>query len=364
MPDSIRMMLPRAGHLQVLLAGTVSLLITLAASAASAQTPIRDILSIEALPPEFYTFEPDEVWLEPQDSYWMSFSNWVMGQQEVQSERVQFLGAWADRTLSGSPRAAPNNASYLRLGFAAESRTGKLASIKPEGRFRLDAPTAQERLRVIVESESEELIPLGERRRDRQLTGDQRSDTGATGALRFLSDLTDTINLSNDVGARLRFPPDVFWRATARGNWALDDDWTLLLNQRFYYFHRDGWGESTWLGVTRELPADWNFLSASELVWVHKDRQFELSHTFDFYKRVNNRTELNPRFGVLGESQPGWRTTNYFADLTWRYRLHSTWLYGEIIPGIEFPREQRFRERLSLLLRLEMFFSGELRHRR
>lgn len=363
MSDLIRMMLRRRRLARVVIASSLAMFTFLTGGPAMAQPAIRDLLSVEALPPEFYTFEPDEVWLEPEDSYWMSFSNWVLGQQEVQSDRIQSLGAWADRTLSGSPRSAPNNASYLRVGFAAESETGELASIKPEARFRLDAPTAQERLRVIVESESQELIPLGERRRDRQLTDDQRSDTGATGALRFLSDLTDTINLSNDVGARLRFPPDVFWRATARGNWTLGDDWLMLLDQRFYYFHRDGWGESTWLGFNRGLPGDWNFLSASELVWVHKDRQFEVSHTFDFYKRVNNRTELNPRLGILGESKPGWRTTNYFADLTWRYRLHSTWLYGEVIPGIEFPRDEGFRERLSLLFRVEMFFSGELRHR-
>lgn len=337
--------------------------LALAGTSALSQPKIEELLSVDALPPEFYTFSPDEHWLEPEDSYWMSFSNWVMGQQHIQSERVQSLGAWADRTLSGSPRTAPNNESYLRLGFAAESRTGKLASIKPEARFRLDAPTAEERLRVIVESESEELIPLGERRRDRQLTSDERSNTGATGALRFLSDLTETVNLSNDVGIRLRTPPDAFWRATARGRWELNEDWRLLLDQRFYFFHRDGWGESTWVGFGRQLPRNWDFMSASEAVWVHKDRQFELSHTLNFFKRIDNRNEVNPRLGVFGQSKPNWQTTGYIADMTWRRRMYADWLYGEVIPALEFPRDESFKERFSLLLRVEMFFSGELRNR-
>ncbi len=327
------------------------------------QPAVQDLLSVEALPPEFYTFTPDEYWLEPQDSYWMSFSNWVLGQQQVQSERVQSLGEWADRTLSGSLRAAPNNESYLRLGFAAETRTSRLASFKPEARFRLDVPTAQERMRVIVESESEELIPLDERRRDRQLTSDDRSDTSATGAFRFLSDLTDTINLSNDLGVRLRTPPDAFWRATAKGRWDLDENWRLLLDQRFYYFHRDGWGESTWLGVSLGLPRGWTFLSASEAVWVHKDRQFELFQTVNFFKRIGNRNEVNPRLGVFGRSKPNWQATSFIADVTWRRRLHSDWLYGEVIPALEFPRDESFKDRFSLLLRVEMFFSGELRNR-
>ncbi len=319
-------------------------------------------LTPETLPPDFYTFSTDEFWRKPRDSYWINFSNWVIGQEHAQSERVEALGAWADRTLSGAPRAMPGNESYLRLGVAAESRTGKLANLEPEVRFRLDLPTAEEQLRVVLESESDELIPLGERSRSRQLTDDQRSDTDATGALRYLSVISDTVNLSNDVGARLRFPPDAFWRATARGNWQWTD-WRLGIRQRAYYFHRDGWGASTWLGFSRDIGNGWTFLASSEAVWVHDERQFDLAQVFDFHKRLNNRSELNPRLGVLGESQPTWRHTGYFADLTWRYRLYHDWLYGEVIPSIEFERDNHFKEDTALLFRLEMFFSGHVRQR-
>ncbi len=110
--------------------------------------------------------------------------------------------------------ALPNNESYLRLGgFAAESEYSDPAQFEPELRFRLDVPpTAEEKLRLVVESESEELIPLAERERDRQLTEPERTDTETTGALRFLTDVGDSINLSTDIGGRLRLPPELFWR--------------------------------------------------------------------------------------------------------------------------------------------------------
>lgn len=317
-------------------------------------------LTVESLPLDFYTFEPDEFWREPKDTYWLNFSNWVLGQHSVQSERVQNLGEWADRTLSGNPSAMPNNESYLRIGFAAESEYGDLAQFEPEARFKLDIPTVEEKLRLVIESESDELIPLSERRRDRQLTEDQRSDTDATGALRYLSELGDSINLTNDIGARLRFPPDAFWRARARGHWQLDPNWRFTVDQRLYYFHVDGWGERTWLGFDRLVYGGWRFLSASEAAWVHRDRNFELSQILSLYKRLNNRAELNPRLGILGESNPSWRTTNIFADMTYRYRLYDDWLYGEIIPAIEFPRDYRFKDRASLILRVELFFAGDL----
>lgn len=345
---------------------TALLLLTLPASLLAQEESLLEqpaawpYVSVDYLPPDFYTFHPDEYWREPRDSYWMSFSNWVLTQEDDHGQRVQALGEWADRTLSGSTFAAPNNESYLRVGFATESEYGDPAQFDPEVRFKLDVPTVEEKLRLVVESESDELIPLGESRRDRQLTANERTDTEATGALRYLSQLTDTINLSNDIGARLRFPPDAFWRARARGQWQLENDWKLSLDQRIYYFHVDGWGERTWLGLDKTIGDGWHLLSASEAAWVHRDRNFELSHIVSTYKRLNTRATLNPRVGVLGESKPTWRTTNYFADVTYRYRLHEDWLFGEIIPAIEFPRDYRFKDRVSLVLRIELFFSGDL----
>ena len=36
------------------------------------------------------------------------------------------------------------------------------------------------------------------------------------------------------------------------------------------------------------------------------------------------------------------------------------WLFGEIIPAVEFPRNSSFKDRASLILRIELFFSGNI----
>ena len=320
--------------------------------------PVAEVLSPEALPIGFYTFEPDEYWAAPRDSYWLKFSNWVLRQERAQGPRVQSLGQWADRTLSGSDYDLPNNESYLRIGFATKSEYGDPAQFEPEARFRLDIPTTKQKLRLVIESESEEQIPLEERQRYRQLTESDRSDTEATGALRFLTEVGDAINFSNDLGVRLRIPADAFWRTTAKKRWQLDDTWVLNAQQRFYYFHQDGWGERTWIDTGRPVGNGWYFRSSSELEWVHRDREFVAAQIFSVRKRMNNRLIVNPRLGVLGESQPSWRTTSVFGDLTFRYRLHGNWLYAELIPALEFPREASFKDRASVIFRVEMFFSG------
>lgn len=339
---------------------TASLAAPVSALTPDEEEPLTAPLEVDSLSDDFHTYKPDETTYTDQGSWWLNFSEWVIRQREMRSVQVQSVGAWADRTLSGDTRALPLNESYLRVGIATTSETGDLAQIEPEARFRIDLPTAKEKLRLVIESESDETTPLAERDRDRQLVDSERSDSQATGALRYLTSITDTLNISNDFGARLHFPPDAFWRLRSTATFDLDTNWQLGIDQRIYYFHQDGWGESTFLGFSRSIGR-WDFLSSSELRWVHSDREFEFSQIFSLYQRLNNRAELNPRIGILGESQPGWRTTEYFGDLTYRYRLFSTWLYAEAIPAITFNRDQDFDNVTSLTLRIEMFFSGDIK---
>src|SRR5690554_4236174 len=56
----------------------------MAAAGGAAAQDAAQWLSPDALPADFYTFTPDEFWREPRDSYWMSFSNWVIGQEHDQ----------------------------------------------------------------------------------------------------------------------------------------------------------------------------------------------------------------------------------------------------------------------------------------
>jgi len=321
---------------------------------------VTEELAPEQLPLSFYTFEPEDYWAEPEDSWWLDFSNWVIRQEREHGQSVQALGEWADRTLSGAPRSLPDNESYVRLRFETETRYGNLLEYDPDVRFRLDVPTAEEKLRLIIDSESEDQIPLEERERDRQLTASERSDAEAIGALRYISDFGDAINFSTDIGGRLRLPPEMFWRMKAGKRWQFDQDWGLAVEQRVYYYHTEGWGARSWFGANRSVGNGWHFYASSELEWLHDERKFDAAQIFSVRKRLNNRSVVRPRVGVLGESKPSWRVSSYFADVTWRYRLYEDWFFAELVPALSFPREDDFKDRASVVFRLEMYFSGTI----
>lgn len=316
-------------------------------------------LRVEHLPLNFYDFPEDELNLKPRDGVWLNSTNWIMQQRDIHSDRVETLGDWADGILSGEAIRNPGNESYLRLGFATRWEKSNWVDFKPEARFRLDLPTVKDKFRLVVENAPDEFVPLREQNQDRSLTDDERSDSRTTGALRYLAPLTERWSLSNDVGIRFRWPLNPFWRTRLQARWDLGDNWLLDVEQRFFYFHADGWGERTHVVFSRYFTEAYHLTVGSDLQWVDRDSEFEWTQGTYLDHFIDNRNQLSYRIGVAGDSKPSWRPTLYFADASWRYRLHDDWLYGEIIPSLEFPREDDFKENPAITLRIEMYFAGD-----
>lgn len=318
-----------------------------------------DPLRLEHLPPQFYDFSQDELDQEPREGVWLDSTNWIMKQQEKQSDRVENLSEWLDGLLSGEAIRTPENESYMRLGFATRWEKSSWIDFEPEARFRLDLPTVKKKFRLVVENAPDELIPLREQTQDRLLTDPERSDTETTGALRYLSMLTEHWSLSNDLGLRFRIPLNPFWRARLRASWDLDGAWRLDAEHRFFYFHTDGWGERSEVIFSRFLSDSHHLSLRSDLQWIDRKDRFEWTQMVYLDHFVDNRNQITYRVGVVGDNRPVWRTTSISMEAAWRYRLHEDWLFTELIPALGFPREDSFRENPSITFRIEMFFSSD-----
>ena len=64
-------------------------------------------------------------------------------------------------------------------------------------------------------------------------------------------------------------------------------------------------------------------------------------------------------FGVDYQSASHTVVNSYFLSADYRKLVHKDWLYIDIIPQLGFAREEDYRSKLSLTLRLEIFFQKE-----
>lgn len=309
------------------------------------------------LPDDFFIWDGEPRYLEPHDSRLDALGDWFIRRQRHHSRQVATLGRELDRTLSGETYLEHGNDTFVRLGaYNRYSEDGELG-FKPEVRFRLDLPTVEDQLRLIIESDSDDLAPLSEQRQRGTLSPGQREDSGFTsGVLRWLRPLSERWKASADLGMQFELPAELFARARTWSDWH-PGQWRLHVDQRLVWFVQEGGISRTWLGFHRDLGEHWSFRAASEVRWVNSRDGFEVGETLRFQRRFGNSHFLRYRAGILGESFDGWRTTEYFTDLSFRERLYDNWLFGEIIPSLRFRRENDFDAESTITFRIEMFFS-------
>jgi len=93
------------------------------------------------------------------------------------------------------------------------------------------------------------------------------------------------------IGARLHYPRWLSARhqvgARTGGH---PGDWGLPGQQRFYYYHQNGWGSAHagFEGAAR-FSKGWEFYKLIRAEWVHSDREFVAGQVFSVSKRMNNR---------------------------------------------------------------------------
>ncbi len=142
------------------------------------------------------------------------------------------IGNWVDNTsrnidafFGGDDSATVRNDSYLRLGQELDWMEGDGTSGDISLRYRIDLPTTEDRLRLIIESDPEESQGTLADQGSGRLYNDQRDRSTSTFGLDWLERRDKRENWSNRIGAgiRLRMPLDPYVRFTSERLWDIGD---------------------------------------------------------------------------------------------------------------------------------------------
>jgi hypothetical protein len=291
----------------------------------------------------------------------LSFSekpaDWLIDKRNEWSSVIGNTGTQLDLFFTGEDIAYKTNASYLRIGLESKySKRGEL-TFKPVFKFKLDLPTVNKRLKLVVESSLAENNTLNEAHIDRTLEDEDSRLSKTTGAFQYFFGSTKSWKRSMSVGVRLNRDPNPFWRLRMAREWSLAHNWSFKTLQGFYYFHDDGWGERT--QFTFEKPIHSYFFTAqSEARWRHNERLMEYAQIFSIKKKLSAKRAIKYELGLLAENQPNVIVTDYYLTSTYRRLLYDDWLFYEVSPELLFPREDSFKPNPSILIRFEVEFSN------
>ncbi|TVP49365.1 MAG: hypothetical protein EA345_06795 [Halomonas sp.] len=280
------------------------------------------------------------------------------------------VGNWVDNTsrridgfFGTDEHAQVANESYLRLGQEIDWMEGQGSSGDINLRYRIDLPTAEERLRLVIESDPEESQGTLQEQGSGRLANDQRDRSSSTLGLDWLERRDKRENWSNRIGAgvRLRLPLDPYVRFTSERLWRLGDGpWHLESNNRISWFNNDGYSARTRWDVGRPLSERRHLRFISTVQWREEEDTLEYSEIAELNHRINQRSALRYSAIALGESASNPRMTNYYLQTRYRRDVHKGILFADVIPELHFQRDVSYDPRWAMTLRLEMYFQREI----
>lgn len=280
------------------------------------------------------------------------------------------IGNWVDNTsrnidsfFGGDQSASADNRSYLRLGQEIDWMEGEGTNGDISVRYRIDLPTTEDRLRLIIESDPEESQGTLAEQGSGRLYNDQRDRRTSTFGLDWLESRDKRENWSNRFGAgvRLRLPLDPYVRFTSERLWDLKDSpWQLESFNRLSWFNNSGYSARTEWDLGRPLSTNRHLRFITNVQWREEEDTLEYSEVVQLNQRLNSRSALRYSAIAIGESLSSPRMTNYYLQTRYRRDIHKGILFADVIPELHFQREVSYDPRWAMTLRVEMYFQREL----
>lgn len=268
-------------------------------------------------------------------------------------DRPRVRNGRVDRFLN-DPRAVEDTpASRMKVTpvFTLREADGFDAGIRVSGKLRL--PRLADRLELIFDSEYDDNEVDNEVRRQQrpQLAGDQ---DGAA-ALRYY--LQETLNFKASIDAGLKFKPEPVPRLSLRlRGYRPFEMFTARIGQSFFWETQDGFGTRAQLDLEQQTPqVDLRRLTTG-LLWSEDSDGVQASEYLSYFRFLTKRRVLGGRIGLTGHLEPDARVDNYTVRFVYRQRVHREWLFLEIEPGVDWPRDRNYEATPFVNVKFDIIF--------
>jgi len=253
-----------------------------------------------------------------------------------------------------------DNESYLQVN--TDLRWTELESwenSEVDQKFRLDLPTAKERLRLIFESDpGREERGIAETLPSRATNDEEGSGSlfGLGGTSRRKDPHAGWVSRVQG-GIRLHTPIDTYARITFARSWWMGS-WEGSTRHRADWFDSDGYSLDNRLDFSKPLSGKWLLRYTTDANWEEEIDKLVLAQSANLTNILSHRSAITYSAGIIAESLSSTRAQNFFLVATYRRDLHRQLLFFELIPEVTFPREADFDATWGITARLELYFRG------
>lgn len=293
---------------------------------------------------------------EEKPSYWTQSAYWLEHSRDSWSEKVDWLARGIDRFFAGKETLDFANKSYVRIRAGGSWTEGLGYVDDSDLKFRLHLPATEKRFSIIIESTTEEKETLEEKSRPGLSQNTPIDEGTVTAAIEFVRSQSKLWKTRTLLGVKAQVPGDIFAKFSAKRRWELDDYWTMPYRFKVSEYLSDGLEIEHSLAFERPLMNELFFSAETSMEWTEEDNIMNEAQIFSIKQRLSDSQGIDYRLGFLGQDVAKPRLTSTFLSAHYRELLYKNWLYWNIIPELNFPRDNGFEPVASLTLRFEIFF--------
>lgn len=264
----------------------------------------------------------------------------------------------AQKMIIDPGRLDDANRSRIKVSPSITARESEGVTFDVSFNAKLRLPRFSDRVELVVDSMTKEESVLDDLERDRTTTRPENDNSDGAAAIRYY--LKETLNFKASVTAGLKFRPEPVPGIGLRMRLYRDfEDFTTRLTQSMFYETEDGFGEKTQFDLDQQERQNYLRRLTTTILWSEVSEGVAAGQSFSYFKYLTRRRVAGFRVGVTGHLEPEAQVDNYNARVTYRQRIHRDWLYLEIEPGVDWPREQDFEATPYFTVKFDIIF-GEL----
>lgn len=258
-----------------------------------------------------------------------------------------------DRFFGDERNYQESNKSVFQVDLTRVIEHGGNPNFVLSGRAKLHLPAAEERLRIVLETNPDKNV-TGEPIQGQPVLLDKVvAPESYAVAARYEKAKESIWHFSTDAGIKIQSGLTPF--ARMRGSYSVPlEQWRIKATETVFWFNTIGVGESTQLDLERLLSEPLLFRAGTNASWLREKHYFDLRQDLSVYHALSERTALLYQASAMAVTEPQLQATEYVLLLLYRYRLHRDWLFFELSPQLHYPKDKNFQSSPQLNLRLEM----------
>ncbi|MBK26241.1 MAG: hypothetical protein CME70_19740 [Halobacteriovorax sp.] len=255
----------------------------------------------------------------------------------------------------GSKRAEDQaNGSQIKLAYITS--ISKDGDIEHEGliKFRLKLPYLENLLKLSFSKEPAK----GQSKKE-----EKPSEAGTEGkdikAPKTQNKLTKAIlsepskwSLNFNTGVKVEIPPQFFANLRLRRS-VYFGKWEFRFSQEFFWFSRDGFGETSTIDFDRPISSTVLFRLRNSATWMDETDEFQTEHGPSIFWQISKRRAVSFNARATGRSRPDLYIDKYSTNISYRQLLHNRWFYLETGPSLEFPKSNNWKGVFSYYIKFE-----------